>query len=259
MLFCFEHILVQNQESELLLKSVGYENISVSGDTRLDRVAQIAKQAKSYPEIEVFKGETPLLIVGSAWPDDMDVLIPFLNQFSQPLKVIIAPHEINIEQIQKWQAQLQKSSLRFTVYSSQFTTGEEENTLDTQHSDLDTPHYLFLDTIGMLSSIYRYADFAYIGGAFGDGLHNILEPAAFGKPIFFGQPHYKKFQEAHDLLQLNGATTVANTDELEKAFTEVYENQGLRRQKSAICYDYVQTNAGATEKVRAVIRQNIVI
>ena len=158
MLFCFDHIFVQNQASENLLKSVGYANVTVAGDTRLDRVAQIAKQAQSYPEIETFKADLPLLIVGSAWPDDMEVLIPFINQFTQPLKVIIAPHEINVEQIEKWQTQLQKMSLRFTVYSSQFTTGEGENTFDTPNADLDTPHYLFLDTIGMLSSVYRYAD-----------------------------------------------------------------------------------------------------
>lgn len=258
-LFCFDHVLVQNHESEELLKSIDYPHTILAGDTRLDRVAHIAAQAKSYPEIEAFKGETPLLIVGSAWPDDMEVLIPFLNQFSRPLKVIIAPHEINIEQIQKWQAQLQKTSLRFTVYSLQFTAGKEEreNTFDTTHSSLLTPHYLFLDTIGMLSSIYRYADFAYIGGAYGDGLHNILEPAVFGMPIFFGQPHYKKFQEAHDLLHFGGATTIANTPELEHAFTKVYDNQELRQQKAKICLRYVKQNAGATEKVMDVIKNSL--
>jgi 3-deoxy-D-manno-octulosonic-acid transferase len=111
----------------------------------------------------------------------------------------------------------------------------------------------------MLSSIYRYADFAYIGGAFGDGLHNILEPAVFGMPIFFGQPQYKKFQEAHDLLHLGGATTVANTDELQKNFTEVYENHGLRQKKGTICQDYIQKNAGATEKVMEVIQRSIAV
>lgn len=270
MLFCFDPILVQNQTSEKLLKSIGYLNVTAAGDTRLDRVAQIAAQAKSYPEIEAFKGDTPLLIVGSAWPDDMEVLIPFLNQFTQPLKVIIAPHEINTYQIQKWQSELQKTSLRFTVYSLQFMAEEDErkrtkeerdNTVDTLNSDLDTTHYsllttdyLFLDTIGMLSSIYRYADFVYIGGAFGDGLHNILEPAVFGVPIFFGKPHYQKFQEAHDLLQLGGAVSIANAEELNACFTEVYENQSLRKQRATLCREYVLKNAGATEKVMEVIK-----
>lgn len=271
MLFCFDHVLVQNHESEELLKSIDYPHTILAGDTRLDRVAHIAAQAKSYHEIEAFKGETPLLIVGSAWPDDMEVLIPFLNQFSQPLKVIIAPHEINIEQIQQWQAQLQKTSLRFTTYSLQFTEEEGRKkergryaTFDSLNSDLDTPHtsllaphYLFLDTIGMLSSIYRYADFAYIGGAFGDGLHNILEPAVFGMPIFFGQPHYRKFQEAHDLLHFGGATTIANTPELQHAFTKVYDNQELRQRKARICLRYVKQNSGATNKVMDVIKNSL--
>lgn len=266
MLFCFDHVLVQNRASEGLLKSIGYRNVTLAGDTRLDRVAHIAAQAKSYPEIEAFKGEAPLLIVGSAWPDDMEVLIPFLNQFTHPLKVIIAPHEINVEQIEKWQTQLQKTSLRFTVYGLQFTAGEEGkyNTFDTPNSDLDTtdpslltPHYLFLDTIGMLSSVYRYADFAYIGGAFGDGLHNILEPAVFGMPIFFGQPHYQKFQEAHDLLHFGGATTVANAQELEHTFIKVYESQELRQRKARICLRYVKQNAGATAKVMSVIEDKL--
>jgi 3-deoxy-D-manno-octulosonic-acid transferase len=252
MLFCFDHVLVQNKTSEELLKSIGYLNVTVAGDTRLDRVAQIAAQAKSYPEIEAFKGKTPLLIVGSAWPDDMEVLIPFLNQFTQPLKVIIAPHEINTEQIQKWQSELQGTSLRFTVYSLQWKEQEAKNNpLDILHSTLDT---LFLDTIGMLSSLYRYADFVYIGGAFGDGLHNILEPAVFGAPIFFGKPHYQKFQEAHDLLQLDGAVSVTNTEELKQGFTEVYENQLVREQRADICREYVLNNAGATEKVMEVIK-----
>jgi len=246
-LFCFDHVLVQNKTSEELLKSIGYSNVTAAGDTRLDRVAQIAAQAKSYPEIEAFKGETPLLIVGSAWPDDMEVLIPFLNQFTQPLKVIIAPHEINTEQIQKWQSELKRTSLWFTVYSLQLT---KNNPLDTLHSNFDI---LFLDTIGMLSSIYRYADFVYIGGAFGDGLHNILEPAVFGVPIFFGKPHYQKFQEAHDLLQLGGAVSVANAEELTESFTVVYENQSVSRQRANICRDYILKNAGATEKVMEVI------
>jgi 3-deoxy-D-manno-octulosonic-acid transferase len=182
----------------------------------------------------------------------MEVLIPFLNQFTQPLKVIIAPHEINTEQIQKWQSELQGTSLRFTVYSLQWKEQEAKNNpLDILHSTLDT---LFLDTIGMLSSLYRYADFVYIGGAFGDGLHNILEPAVFGAPIFFGKPHYQKFQEAHDLLQLDGAVSVTNTEELKQGFTEVYENQLVREQRADICREYVLNNAGATEKVMEVIK-----
>lgn len=266
MLFCFDHILVQNQASQNLLQSVHYSNVTLAGDTRLDRVVQIAKQVKKFPEIEQFKRNEQLLVIGSAWPDDMEILIPFLNKFNQPLKVIIAPHEINSEQIEKWREQLRRGSLRFTEYGERRIGNGEgrrrihgmENEERLVQDSLLTTHYslLFLDTIGMLSSVYRYADFAYIGGAFGDGLHNILEPAVFGIPIFFGQPHYQKFQEAHDLLRLGGATSVADTEGFRKSFTEVYENQALRNQKATICRDYVQQNAGATDKVMEVIDLN---
>lgn len=250
MLFCFDKILVQNEASRQLLNSIGYSSVTVAGDTRLDRVVQIAKQAKRYPEIEAFKDTDPLLVIASAWPDDMEVLIPFLNQWDAPLKVIIAPHEINPEQIEQWQKALTKKSERFTVCSLQL--GKEVSTLDTLHSPLDI---LFLDTIGMLASLFRYADFAYVGGAFKDGLHNTMEPAVFGIPIFFGQPYYKKFQEALDLLQLGGATTLSTTQEFTAAFTEVYQQLAIRQQKAAICYDYVQKNAGATAKVMDSLRE----
>jgi len=250
MLFCFDKILVQNEASRQLLNSIGYSSVTVAGDTRLDRVVQIAKQAKRYPEIEAFKDTDPLLVIASAWPDDMEVLIPFLNQWDAPLKVIIAPHEINPEQIEQWQKALIKKSERFTVCRLQL--GKEVSSLDTLHSPLDI---LFLDTIGMLASLFRYADFAYVGGAFKDGLHNTMEPAVFGIPIFFGQPYYKKFQEALDLLQLGGATTLSTTQEFTAAFTEVYQQLAIRQQKAAICYDYVQKNAGATAKVMDSLRE----
>ncbi|MEZ4901160.1 MAG: glycosyltransferase N-terminal domain-containing protein [Spirosomataceae bacterium] len=258
MIFCFDGILVQNQTSEKLLHGIGYYHTTLTGDTRLDRVAQIASQANSYTEIARFKGDTPLLMIGSAWPDDMSILIPFLNSFQQPLKVIIAPHEINIVQIEKWQAQLKKHSLRFMEYwpqedmDSSFRRNDKSRKRSGRN-DKDIT-ILFLDTIGMLSSLYRYADFAYIGGAFGDGLHNILEPAAFGIPIFFGKPHYQKFQEAHDLLALGGVTSVGNMEELQTYFKEVYQNTTLRNNKAAICRNYIQENAGATEKVMAIIK-----
>jgi len=276
MIFCFDTILVQNQTSAALLNTIGYYHAVLAGDTRLDRVVQIATQANVFPEIVYFKGESPLLVVGSAWPDDMSILIPFLNNFHQPIKIIIAPHEINTAQIEQWQKQLTVYSSRFTDYlereekerpTHSNPTGE---TVETQNARLippldgmtksqdAEPEILFLNTIGMLSSIYRYADFAYIGGAFGDGLHNILEPAAFGMPIFFGKPYFQKFQEAHDLLQLGGAISVGSVEELTNSFEEVYENLSLRKEKATICRDYVQSNRRATEKVMEVIESGVI-
>lgn len=258
-LFCLDHVLVQNQESEKLLKSIDYKQITLAGDTRLDRVVQIAKQAKTFPLIEQFKGNTPLLIVGSAWPDDLEVIFSFLNHFKHPLKVIVAPHEINAEQIRNWQQAVTVESFVYSEWLEERKTeeGRAENG-NSSLPDFGTSSLLFLDTVGMLSSVYRYADFVFVGGGYRDGLHNTMEPAVFGMPIFFGQPYYRKFQEALDLLQLGGAQTVANAGELTKAFTEVYENEALRKQKADVCREYVQKNAGATEKVMEMIANKFV-
>jgi 3-deoxy-D-manno-octulosonic-acid transferase len=236
MLFCFEQILVQDDASQKLLESIDYKNVHHAGDTRLDRVVQIAQQARQIPIIADFKKDAPLLIVGSAWPDDMAVLIPFLNQFSEPLKVVIAPHEINPAQIENWQAQLHAPSVRWSQLDNQDTTTAEAR-------------YLFLDTIGLLSASYRYADFAFVGGAYGDGLHNILEPAAFGMPLFFGHRYYHKFQEAVDLIQQNAAHAVANAQELEDEFQKIYQDSALRQNQAETCRRYVQAHSGATERV----------
>ncbi|WP_273215500.1 3-deoxy-D-manno-octulosonic acid transferase [Runella zeae] len=242
LLFCLDTILVQNQASAQLLQQIHYPNVIIAGDTRLDRVVQIASQARNYPLIKAFKGDSPLMIVGSAWPDDLDVIIPFINQFRKPLKVVVAPHEIDAEQIKKYQQQLQVPT---ATYLEQLPQG---------HISPETC-VLFLDTVGMLSAMYRYADFVFVGGAFKDGLHNTMEPAVFGMPIFFGQPYFKKFQEALDLLRLGGAITVKNTQEFEKTFTELYDDLTLRRKKGEICRTYVHQNSGATEKVMQQISQ----
>lgn len=261
-LFCLDHILVQNQESEKLLQSIDYNQVTLAGDTRLDRVVQIAKQAKTFPLIEQFKGNTPLLIVGSAWPDDLEVIFAFLHHFKHPLKVIVAPHEINAEQIRNWQQAVNMESFVYSEWLEQEERKTEEG--GTENGSFSLPAFgssslLFLDTVGMLSSVYRYADFVFVGGGYRDGLHNTMEPAVFGMPIFFGQPYYRKFQEALDLLQLGGAQTIANADEFTQAFTEMYENEVLRKQKADVCREYVQKNAGATEKVMHIIANKFVM
>ncbi len=240
MLFCFDAILVQNQASADLLKNIDYQNVTVAGDTRFDRVAEIAQTVKSLPDIEDFKGADPLLVVGSAWPDDMEVLIPFFNNVKQPLKIIVAPHEIDKEQIQKWQQQLSDSSYQLSDSSLQ--------TIDRGGSKI-----LFIDSIGLLSSLYQYADFAFIGGAFGDGLHNVLEPAVFGIPVFFGDKFYDKFQEAHDLIALKAAFTVSDSTDFERKFLEIYQNPTLHKQTAQTTANYVQSKAGATVKVMSVV------
>lgn len=236
MLHDFDHILVQNQESINLLAGIGLENMTLGGDTRFDRVAQVVETKKAIPLAEAFKANTPVLVVGSAWPDDMAVLIPFINQFSKPLKVIIAPHEIHDAEIERWRSQLTVPSERFSRASG--TTAS-------------TASVLFIDNIGMLSSLYQYGEFAYIGGAFKQGLHNILEAATFGMPLFFG-PEYDKYQEAIDLIHEGAAFSISNVAELRTAFTKQYENPA---QAAQISRQYVQRNIGATAKVMEVVRK----
>ncbi|MFD2571437.1 3-deoxy-D-manno-octulosonic acid transferase [Spirosoma soli] len=231
----FAHILVQNQESVELLKAIHVNNVTLAGDTRFDRVAQVASAKQEIPIARAFKDSQPLLVVGSAWPDDMNVLIPFVNGFDKSLKVIIAPHEINDAEIEQWRRQLTKSSIRF----SQAT--------ETTAPNADV---LFIDNIGMLSSLYQYGNFAFIGGAFKQGLHNVLEPATFGMPIFFG-PDYSKFQEAVDLVDEEAAFPVNTADELMATFNSQYENSLLAAQRSR---NYVQRNIGATAQVMKVVK-----
>ena len=247
----FDHILVQNEESVSLLRNIGIANVSLAGDTRFDRVAQIAQQKKDIPIAASFRNgadgqPVPLLVIGSAWQADMNVLIPMLNRFEKPLKVIIAPHEIHDDEIEQWRKQLNKPSVRYSEAKELIT----EQKISYSHS---TAQSLIIDNIGMLSSLYQYGEFAYIGGAFGKGLHNILEAATFGMPLLFG-PNYQKFQEAVELIQEGGAFSVTDTASLEAAFTRLYDNEAARAQASATSRQYVQRNIGATGKVMEVIR-----
>ncbi len=236
----FDHIFVQNNESVALLRGIGITAVTRAGDTRFDRVAQVAAQKQAIPLAERFKAGCPLLVVGSAWPADMDVLIPFLNEFAQPLKVIIAPHEIHSEQIETWQSQLQHPSVRYSE-------------LSTNPSAVSAASYLFIDNIGLLTSLYQYGEFAFIGGAFGKGLHNCLEAATFGLPLFFG-PNYLKFQEAIDLVQQGAAFPVQTTATFTEAFTHQYANP---TKAARISRAYVAQNVGATavilERVKAIL------
>ena len=235
MLRCFDHILVQNQESVDLLQRIGITRVTLAGDTRFDRVAQVAASKKAIPLAAAFKNEQPLLVVGSAWPEDMDVLIPFLNTFDKPLKVIIAPHEIHDNEIERWRTMLTKPSVRYS----------QTNVTDVRNADI-----LFIDNIGLLSSLYQHGEFAYIGGAFKQGLHNILEAATFGMPLFFGS-EFSKFQEAIDLVNEGAAFPISNVAELTATFAKQYTDPS---KAARISRAYVQRNIGATAQVMEVIR-----
>jgi 3-deoxy-D-manno-octulosonic-acid transferase len=231
----FDHILVQNQESVDLLKSIDITQVTLAGDTRFDRVAQVAAAKKEIPIADAFKSGKPLLVVGSAWPEDMDVLITFLNAFDKPLKVIMAPHEIHDAEIERWRAQLIKPSVRFS----------QTNEVSVMQADI-----LFIDNVGMLTSLYQYGEFAYIGGAFKQGLHNSLEAATFGVPVFFG-PDYAKYQEAVDLVHEGAAFSISSTTELSVTFSRQYNDPSEAAQVSR---NYVLRNIGATGKVMDMVK-----
>lgn len=238
----FDHILVQNGESVRLLETIGLSHVTLAGDTRFDRVAQVAAAQKNIDIARTFKEGEPLLVVGSAWQADMEVLIPFINQFDRPLKIIIAPHEIHDDEIERWRSQLRKPSVRY----SEITATQP---LIPQTATDQRIQTLFIDNVGMLSSLYQYGEFAYVGGAFGKGLHNILEAATFGVPLFFG-PNYGKFQEAVDLVSEGAAFPVSSTAEFSAAFATQYADP---TEAARISRAYVQRNIGATGKVMEVV------
>jgi 3-deoxy-D-manno-octulosonic-acid transferase len=239
----FDYLLVQNEESLHLLKNIGISNCSIAGDTRFDRVQAIATAAQRLPVIESFTGDSFCLVAGSVWPADMDVLIPTLNGLDKPIKAIIAPHEIDVPSMLKWQKMLQGKAMLYSEYVG-----------------MDTPpaiSYLFIDNVGMLSALYRYGNVALIGGAFGSGLHNVLEAATFGMPIMFGDKKYQKFQEAVDLIQLGGAHVVHTASDVQNLLTLYTANPEKCQLGGKIAGKYVQERVGATTDVMTIVGKMI--
>ena len=227
----FDYFFVQNESSKLLLQKLGYKNVKISGDTRFDRVVSILERDNSLDFIKQFKNNTITIVIGSSWPKDESLLVNYINQTNEKVKFIIAPHNIKVEQIQE----LKNSIIKKTILFS-----EKENT------DLSSYDVLIVDTIGILTKIYSYADIAYVGGGFGNpGVHNILEPATFGIPIIVG-PNYSHFAEAVALVHQEGCISIANQNELNDTFSNLISNEDIRLEKGHICSTFVQMNKGAT-------------
>ncbi len=228
----FNWFFVQNQESIKLLKSIGITNASVAGDTRFDRVYQITQQGQDIPVALKFKDSQKVFVIGSAWPEDMDLLAAFINE-NQFLKFIIAPHEISEEFLSEIENSLQVKTVRFSNAGAH----------------IEDARVLLIDNIGTLSRLYRYGEFAYVGGAFGKGLHNILEAACYGVPVFFGNKNFEKFQEARELIMRGGAFEVGSYPEL-KAKYEMLNNRPENFLLACeVTRQYVQENLGATKKI----------
>lgn len=234
------YIFVQNSDSQILLSSINVDSL-LSGDTRFDRVKAICEQKKTLPIIEKFKSNQKLLVIGSSWVADLEIIAPVIESYlsENKLKLVIAPHEIDSPTLDKTQSLFHQKSI---LYSN----AENEN--------LESNKILIINNIGLLSSIYSYANFAYVGGAFGKGLHNILEPATFGMPIFFG-PNFSKFKEAVDLVNLEGAFSIKNKKEFKIKFEKALFDTDFRKKTSLISANYIRDNVGATEIIFKKINQ----
>lgn len=233
----FEFFFVQNESSKKLLQSIGFNNVKVSGDTRFDRVVSILERDNSLDFIEQFKDNKTTIVIGSSWPKDESLLVNYINQ-SSDVKFIIAPHNIKQEQISNLKNQIQKKTI---LYSE-----KDEMLKQVQHDKIEPFQVFIIDTIGILTKIYSYADIAYVGGGFGTpGVHNILEPATFGVPVVIG-PNFSHFAEATALVNMEGCIAIQNQTQLNEAFDLLLHNVDERLEKGHICSTFVQMNKGAT-------------
>lgn len=232
MLRSFTHLFVQDTGSAGLLSGIGITKCSVSGDTRFDRVAALAAGSQPVPIVDKFSSGTPVLVAGSTWKPDEELLVPFIEAHPG-LKYIIVPHEVSKANINRLMLMLKNKAILY----SQAT-----------ESNVGRFEILVIDTVGLLSSLYRYGRFAYIGGGFGVGIHNILEAATFGLPVFFG-PNYRKFREACQLVEAGAAFPVTSTESFKQSITQLQENPRIWKNASDTAFRYVNKNQGATRKI----------
>lgn len=237
----FDHIFVQNKTSLELLNTHGFHNVSISGDTRFDRVTNQLAIDNRLDFIADFKQNNICIVAGSTWPEGDQYLIDFVNHHApENLKLIIAPHNIKSKHIQGLKKAFQKPCVLFS---------EKEG------ADLKKASIFIIDTIGLLSKIYSYADIAYVGGAIGStGLHNTLEPATFGIPIIIGS-NYKKFPEAQDMIALGGMYSVASSKAFGNCLKQLLENNTQRQHAGGINLDYIQKNRGAVIQIINYLRK----
>ncbi len=242
MLKSINHFFVQDEASKELLNTVGIWQVTVGGDTRFDRVFQISKQKKSFPIIETFVAGKKVVLAGSTWPPDEEIIIDFIRTKPPDTKFIFAPHEVHDERIKSLIGRISSNVIRFSQASE---------------ANISNAEILVIDNIGILSHLYQYADIAYIGGGFGVGIHNILEAATFGNPIIFG-PNFQKFREANDLISLGGAFSIQGRGDFSDLITKLLNGKSFREQCSVISKNYVEAKRGATDKIIRFASKNLV-
>ncbi len=232
----FDHLFVQNEASKRYLNKIGVTRSTVVGDTRFDRVLEIKEEAKNLPLVEAFSKNHFTLVAGSSWAPDEDLLINYFNTHPN-CKLIIAPHEIDENHLVEIVSKLKRTHVRYTKAT-------EEN--------VEKADCLIIDCFGLLSSIYRYGEVAYVGGGFGVGIHNILEAAVYGVPVLFG-PKFHKFMEAKELIECKGAYTIKEYEELELLLNQFYEDKNLLNETGKNSRQYVVSKSGATNKILQMI------
>lgn len=237
MLHCFDHLFVQDERSKKLLAEYGIRNVTVTGDTRFDRVLDVRGMARELPLVEKFvrsnrSEKTLTLIAGSSWPEDEAIFIPYFHRHPE-MKLIIAPHEIHREHLAHIESMLKRPSIRLS---------------EAHEEDLATKDCLIIDSFGLLSSIYRYGEIAYIGGGFGAGIHNTLEAAVYGIPVLFG-PKYHKFKEAKELIAVGGGVSVADAGAFTRQMDEWRTDGAALEAAGKAAGHFVNRHAGATEMI----------
>ena len=244
MLYCFTHLFVQDDRSAALLKEFGITNVTVTGDTRFDRVLDVRNQARELSPVEHFvceggKEKRLTLVAGSSWPQDEEILIPYFNEHLE-MKLIIAPHEIHREHLMYIESLLKRPSVRLSDVFHDQSLAEGKDCL-------------IVDSFGLLSSIYRYGTIAYIGGGFGAGIHNTLEAAVYGIPVLFG-PKYHKFKEAKDLIKVGGGFSVSDKQSFCEKMDELLTYHEVLEAAGESAGQFVNGNAGATDKILRIIK-----
>jgi len=244
MLGYFTHFFVQTERSQELLQSINIHNVSVTGDTRFDRVLEVAAEERSYPEIEKFISGKKTIVAGSTWLEDDEELDHFANTHPE-FSFIIAPHDVSKDRVKEC-CKLYRNPILYSVYRNAEPGQKPAANINT----------LIIDNIGILKFLYRYATVCYVGGGFGsDGIHNILEAAVYYKPVLFG-PEYENFFEATELVERGGAFDVEDALDLEQQLNDLLSDENLYTTASRIAGDYVRNNGGATYAIIHFIQEN---
>ena len=229
------HFFVQNQHSKQLLDAIHIPQNTIAGDTRFDRVKQIIHQDNQLDFMDNFKGDSKLIVVGSSWPKDEELFINLINEkLTDDWKILFAPHNLHENEINSFLSKIKQPSIK---YSDLEKTPKEE---------ISTAKVFILNTIGILSKVYSYADITYIGGGFGAGIHNTLEAVTFGNPVVFG-PKYKKFQEAVDLIAIGGGFSISNQQEFDDIINQLMQNDSFRKETGKKASDFVQNSPNSTK------------